>query len=82
MGSKHPPAATLIQGRCPICGSPSELATRPFCSKRCRDIDLSRWLKGAYAIPGGQAEADEDGDEAALRSGGPHTERPDDGEAE
>jgi len=38
--------------RCPICRSPTEQAYRPFCSKRCRDVDLARWLGGTYAIPG------------------------------
>jgi hypothetical protein len=37
---------------CPICGRPTEPATRPFCSKRCADIDLSRWLGGVYRIEG------------------------------
>lgn len=36
---------------CPICKKPEEQASRPFCSKRCANVDLSRWLKGAYAIP-------------------------------
>ena len=36
---------------CPICGKPQAVATRPFCSDRCRDVDLNRWLSGAYAIP-------------------------------
>lgn len=36
---------------CPVCGKPPGEPTRPFCSKRCADVDLSRWLKGAYAIP-------------------------------
>jgi endogenous inhibitor of DNA gyrase (YacG/DUF329 family) len=36
---------------CPICGKPSEAAFRPFCSKRCADVDLQRWLVGRYAIP-------------------------------
>ncbi len=36
---------------CPICQKPLEQAFRPFCSKRCADIDLSRWLNGHYAIP-------------------------------
>jgi endogenous inhibitor of DNA gyrase (YacG/DUF329 family) len=36
---------------CPICGKPAEPRWRPFCSKRCADIDLNRWLSGAYAIP-------------------------------
>ena len=47
----------------PICGKPSQRTTYPFCSRRCADIDLNRWLKGAYAIPG-KAEPDEDGDGA------------------
>ena len=45
---------------CPICGEPSASAFRPFCSKRCADIDLSRWLTGAYAIAGTEDD-DEDG---------------------
>lgn len=38
---------------CPICRKTSEPAYRPFCSKRCADIDLGRWLRGSYVIPGG-----------------------------
>jgi endogenous inhibitor of DNA gyrase (YacG/DUF329 family) len=58
---------------CPICGKPAPEGVKPFCSKRCADIDLGRWLKGGYAIPGppvehqapdGQRETDPDGDEA------------------
>ena len=52
--SKRPP-------RCPICGKPREPAFRPFCSARCRDVDLARWLEGAYAVPA--IETDEDGSE-------------------
>lgn len=37
---------------CPICGKPSAQAFHPFCSSRCADVDLNRWLTGAYAIPG------------------------------
>jgi endogenous inhibitor of DNA gyrase (YacG/DUF329 family) len=33
-------------------------ATHPFCSSRCRDVDLNRWLKGSYVIPGRDDEAD------------------------
>lgn len=36
---------------CPICDKPTETAFRPFCSKRCADIDLARWFSGGYAIP-------------------------------
>lgn len=39
-------------GACPICSKPAERAWRPFCSKRCADVDLGRWLGGGYAIPG------------------------------
>ena len=37
---------------CPVCGKPAEARFSPFCSRRCADIDLGRWLKGGYAIPG------------------------------
>jgi endogenous inhibitor of DNA gyrase (YacG/DUF329 family) len=36
---------------CPICGKPAEQPFRPFCSRRCADVDLHRWLSGAYAVP-------------------------------
>ncbi|MDH4384224.1 MAG: DNA gyrase inhibitor YacG [Caulobacter sp.] len=37
---------------CPVCGKPSVESDRPFCSRRCADVDLHRWLAGTYAIPG------------------------------
>ena len=37
--------------KCAICGKPQAEKFKPFCSKRCADVDLSRWLKGNYAIP-------------------------------
>jgi endogenous inhibitor of DNA gyrase (YacG/DUF329 family) len=37
---------------CPECGKPANPATLPFCSPRCRDVDLNRWLSGRYVIPG------------------------------
>jgi len=37
--------------KCPICGKPAEQQFRPFCSKRCADVDLNRWLSGTYAVP-------------------------------
>lgn len=46
--------------RCPICKSPSDSKLRPFCSQRCADIDLGRWLNESYRAP---AQADE-GEEA------------------
>ena len=41
---------------CPICGKPRSDRYDPFCSKRCADVDLHRWLKGSYVIPGANAE--------------------------
>jgi len=37
--------------RCPICGKAAVQLFRPFCSRRCADVDLNRWLSGVYAIP-------------------------------
>lgn len=37
--------------RCPVCGKPADPVFRPFCSGRCKDVDLHRWLSGHYAIP-------------------------------
>ena len=37
--------------RCPSCGEPTDPAFKPCCSKRCKDVDLNRWLKGSYSIP-------------------------------
>ncbi|MDB5576478.1 MAG: hypothetical protein JWR80_1654 [Bradyrhizobium sp.] len=47
--------------KCPICGKPAAEASKPFCSERCRDVDLNRWLSGSYVVPG-RPEADEDAD--------------------
>ena len=47
--------------RCSICGAPVDPALRPFCSKRCADIDLHRWLSGAYVIPGEEKPPEEGG---------------------
>ncbi len=50
--------------RCPICGKPKDQTFSPFCSKRCADIDLNRWLSGVYAVPVKEDE-DEDGERPA-----------------
>lgn len=39
------------RGRCPICGKPADPSAAPFCSKRCADVDLHRWLGEGYGIP-------------------------------
>ena len=53
---------------CPICGKPVDAAFSPFCSKRCADIDLNRWLSGVYAVPV-KEEEDEDGERPADGDG-------------
>lgn len=50
--------------KCAICGKPQDSKYRPFCSKRCADVDLNRWLSGGYAIPA--VEEDDPDDEAVI----------------
>jgi hypothetical protein len=52
--SEQPPETR----KCAVCGKPQDPGRRPFCSKRCADIDLGRWLKEGYAIPGGEPPQD------------------------
>jgi endogenous inhibitor of DNA gyrase (YacG/DUF329 family) len=40
--------------RCPVCGKPTAAEHRPFCSRRCADVDLNRWLSGSYVIAGAE----------------------------
>ena len=48
---------------CPICGKDAVKRYRPFCSRRCADIDLGKWLTGAYAVPvEEESDRDEGGD--------------------
>ena len=49
--------------RCPICRKPTEADWRPFCSKRCADVDLGRWLGGRYAIPGDPVQPEPDSED-------------------
>ena len=60
----------MATSKCPICGAPVDPATptRPFCSPRCRQIDLGRWLGEQYAVPVPREEPDE-GDQSAEQSG-------------
>lgn len=51
---------------CPICGKPAVAETRPFCSKRCADVDLARWFNGTYAVPSADPQ-DAEALEDALR---------------
>ena len=43
--------ATVAKAQCPVCNAQRVEKYRPFCSKRCADIDLGRWFSGSYAIP-------------------------------
>jgi len=45
---------------CPICGKPASPVEAPFCSRRCADVDLGRWLTGSYRVPA-KAEEQEEG---------------------
>ena len=59
---------------CPICKKPTVTNYRPFCSRRCADLDLGKWLSGTYAIP---SEDPDDAEEAidalaAQKPGQPH----------
>jgi uncharacterized protein len=45
---------------CAICGKPVDPHFKPFCSARCADVDLNRWLSGRYVIPGAQVPEDEE----------------------
>jgi hypothetical protein len=53
--------------KCVICGKPQEQAYRPFCSKRCADVDLNRWLSGGYAIAAEEEDAPSDDERAPPR---------------
>ena len=53
----EPPFASKLR-RCPICKSEAVEAYKPFCSKRCADIDLGKWFNDSYAIAGNEDDED------------------------
>ena len=59
MSEQADDGSSPVVGRCPTCGKPGRHDTRPFCSKRCRDVDLNRWLKGHYSVPVVESEPDD-----------------------
>jgi endogenous inhibitor of DNA gyrase (YacG/DUF329 family) len=61
-GSDKNASAHQAKAACPICSKPRDQQYRPFCSKRCADVDLGRWFTGSYAIPVTELD-DEDGEE-------------------
>jgi hypothetical protein len=81
MAVKASSMADATGARCPICRKPAVQETRPFCSKRCADIDLARWLGGGYVIAGSNRLADEDA-ELSSASTGDRTAIPGNGEDE
>ncbi|MFM8754223.1 MAG: DNA gyrase inhibitor YacG [Phenylobacterium sp.] len=48
---------------CPLCGKTAKPQFRPFCSSRCANVDLQRWLSGNYVLPGDEAEPPGAGDD-------------------
>ena len=54
---------------CPLCGKPAAEPFRPFCSRRCADVDLNRWLSGVYAVPIAENEDEDDAPSAGDESG-------------
>ena len=48
---------------CPICQNDTVDAYRPFCSRRCADIDLARWMNGAYRVA---SEREDESDEPSI----------------
>jgi endogenous inhibitor of DNA gyrase (YacG/DUF329 family) len=51
-------AAAAKRKTCAICGKPRDARYDPFCSKRCADVDLHKWLSGAYVVPGAPTTPD------------------------
>ena len=55
-----PLRAVRMAAKCPVCAKAVAQSYRPFCSKRCADIDLGRWLKEGYRIETEEAPTDEE----------------------
>ena len=69
MTGEHHPVRLRPRRPCPHCGKPSLQKYHPFCSARCADIDLNRWLGGRYAIPAEEAETPEGAEPAKKEDG-------------
>lgn len=61
---------------CPICQKPSTEASRPFCSPRCREVDLNKWFTGSYAVPAVELD---DVDDESLAAAAELLATPEDG---
>ncbi|MGR3723927.1 DNA gyrase inhibitor YacG [Abyssibius alkaniclasticus] len=53
---------------CPICKKPADAAYRPFCSRRCADVDLGRWFNESYTIPVPAEEAEDDAESGTTET--------------
>lgn len=53
---------------CPICDKPTDPDYRPFCSRRCADVDLGKWMNGGYAVPSTDPEDIEEAFDQAARA--------------
>jgi len=54
------PLDTASPKKCAICGKPAVAPFLPFCSRRCADVDLHRWLSGVYVVPTNETPDDEE----------------------
>jgi endogenous inhibitor of DNA gyrase (YacG/DUF329 family) len=60
----------MAKPTCPLCGKPRDETYKPFCSKRCADIDLGNWLGEKYRVPDdGPARIDDDDEDGAPPAG-------------
>jgi uncharacterized protein len=54
---------------CVICGKPQAEELAPFCSRRCADVDLNRWLTGVYAVPGAEEDDEDERPDTSRKAG-------------
>jgi uncharacterized protein len=54
---------------CVICGKPQAEGLAPFCSRRCADVDLNRWLTGVYAIPAAEEDDEDERGDTSRKAG-------------
>jgi len=55
-----PLRAVRTEPKCALCGKPVDPKYRPFCSRRCADVDLGRWLKEGYRVETDEAPGEEE----------------------
>ena len=50
----------ILNTKCPVCGKPATMEYKPFCSKKCADIDFNRWFKGSYVVHTNETPTEDD----------------------